>query len=59
MDKWIVALNYGKGEPLFLKDSDGTTIIFDSEDDAEIAAQNNALGAARGYEVYPWPYAED
>jgi hypothetical protein len=59
MSKWFVMLN-GQGRwvaPMTQGDTENVA-LYDSEDEADTAAQENPLGAACGYEVYEWNYMQ-
>ena len=56
MTKWFVMLCGGDDKPLPLVDDNEYPMLYDSEDEANAAGENNLLGAARGFEVYEWNF---
>ena len=54
--KWFVMVNGGGERPLPLVDENENTMLYDTKALADEAGENNCLGEARGYEVYPWKY---
>lgn len=57
--KYFIMVCVGGDNPAPLyEDEDSLEIakLFDTEDEAEMEAQNNRTAVARGYEVYQWPW---
>lgn len=55
---YFVMLRHPRGFPLPLVEEinefDERICLFDTEDEAKEAAENNMLGEAYGYEIYEW-----
>ncbi len=55
-DKHPVPMPMVEGSDDETDDWDDTVALYDTRKEAEAAGYQNAIGAARGYEVYEWPY---
>ena len=55
---FVMLVDGARGAPLpMVEDHEtGRVALFNSEDAAERAGEANPLGAAFGYEVYPWAH---
>ena len=56
--RYFVMLNGGGGFPLPMVDDDDNTVLYKFRSDAEVKAEMNPLGMARGYKIFPWPFYE-